>query len=609
MKTQKINILYERLSKDDEMQGTSNSILNQKQLLEEYAERNGLTPYIHIEDDGYSGTNWNRPGWQELIEKVEADEVNCIVIKDNTRLGRDYLRAGLYREMFRERGVRLIAVNDGFDSASGEDDFTPFREIMAEFYARDTSKKIKSVLSAKGRSGKPTANAPPYGFIKDPTDKYKWIVDETAAEVVKRIFQMAIDGMGTHQIARVLTGEKIERPAHYLVKNGHSTRKDSIDPTNPHTWHGSTVAKILRTLEYCGHLINLKTTTTDFKNRKTKMKPQDEWLIFENHHEVIIKQEVFDTVQKLRETPRRIDKLGYANPLTGLLWCADCGAKLYNYRRAQPRKPTENKLIDVYQCSTYKIGKKEFNETCTVHHISTEDARDIILDALQKTSGYVRTHESEFVEQLRQSSATKQSETAAANKKQIAKNDKRIADLNKIFRSLFEDKALGKLSQERFDEMTEVYEQEITDLKTQNAKLHTDLDEFNTEKDKTDKFLALIRKYTHFEELTTPMLNEFIDKIIVHECEWSEGFAENGRPLGTRTQRVDIYFKHIGNYTAPDMRTAEEIEAECIAAEKLEKKRKHGREYMRKRHAEKRAAKIAQLEITETETETIEKSA
>ena len=169
MKTQKINILYERLSKDDEMQGTSNSILNQKQLLEEYAERNGLTPYIHIEDDGYTGTNWNRPGWQELIEKVEADEVSCIVIKDNTRLGRDYLRAGLYREMFRERGVRLIAVNDGFDSASGEDDFTPFREIMAEFYASDTSKKIKSVLSAKGRSGKPTANVPPYGFIKDPT--------------------------------------------------------------------------------------------------------------------------------------------------------------------------------------------------------------------------------------------------------------------------------------------------------------------------------------------------------------------------------------------------------------------------------------------------------
>ena len=609
MKKQKVNILYERLSKDDEQQGTSNSILNQKQLLEEYAERNGLTPYINIQDDGYTGTNWNRPGWQELIEKVEADEVNCIVIKDSTRLGRDYLRAGLYREMFRERGIRLIAVNDGFDSERGDDDFTPFREIMAEFYARDTSKKIKSVLSAKGRSGKPTTNTPPYGFVKDPNDKYKWLVDETAAAVVRRVFQMAVDGMGTHQIAGVLAEEKIERPSYYFGKNGQGTRRNDYDPDSPYVWYGSTIAKMLRTLEYCGHLVNLRTTTTDFKSRKSKVKPQDEWLIFENHHEAIIKQEVFDTVQKLRETVRRIDTLGYANPLTGLLWCADCGEKLYNYRRSQPRKPMENKLIDVYQCSTYKLGKNRHNTACTVHHISTVDARDIILDALRKTSGYALAHESEFVEQLRATSKAKQGETAAANKKQIAKNDKRIADLNKIFQSLYEDKALGKIAHERFDEMTATYEQERTTLKTQNAKLQSDLDEFNTEKDKTDKFLALIRKYMHFEELTTPMLNEFIDKIIVHECEWSEGFAANGRPLGTRTQRVDIYFKYIGNYTAPDMRTQEEIEAERIAAEKLEQKRKYGREYMRKKHAEKRAAKIAAIESEGTANEAIEKTA
>ncbi|MCL2637913.1 MAG: recombinase family protein [Oscillospiraceae bacterium] len=218
MKKQKITILYERLSKDDEMQSTSNSILNQQQLLEEYAERNNLKPYIHISDDGYSGTNWNRPGWQELIAKVENDEVSCICIKDNTRLGRDYLRAGLYREMFCEKGVRLIAVNDGFDSERGEDDFTPFREIMAEFYARDTSKKIKSVLAAKGRSGKPTTNTPPYGYVKNPNDKYNWIVDEIAAPVVRRIFQMAMDGMGMFQIARALSDDKVERPSFYQGK-------------------------------------------------------------------------------------------------------------------------------------------------------------------------------------------------------------------------------------------------------------------------------------------------------------------------------------------------------------------------------------------------------
>ena len=288
MKKQKITILYERLSKDDEMQGTSNSILNQQQLLEEYAERNDLKPYIHIQDDGFSGTNWNRPGWQELIAKVEAGEVSCICIKDNTRLGRDYLRAGLYREMFRERGVRLIAVNDGFDSASGEDDFTPFREIMAEFYARDTSKKIKSVLAAKGRSGKPTTNTPPYGYIKNPNDKYNWLVDETAAAVVRRIFQMAMDGMGIHQIAHALSDDKVERPSFYQGKNGKGTRQHDYDPNLPYAWRGNTIAKILSTLAYCGHIVNLRMTTVDFKTGKMENKPQDEWLIFENRHQAIV---------------------------------------------------------------------------------------------------------------------------------------------------------------------------------------------------------------------------------------------------------------------------------------------------------------------------------
>ena len=588
---QKVTILYERLSRDDELQGTSNSILNQQQLLEEYAERNNLVPYIHIQDDGYSGTNWNRPGWQELIAKVENDEVSCICIKDGSRLGRDYLRAGLYREMFRTRGVRLIAVNDGFDSESGEDDFTPFREIMAEFYARDTSKKIKSVLSAKGRSGKPTTNTPPYGFVKDPNDKYKWLVDETAAEVVRRIFQMAMDGLGVHQIGKVLTNEKIERPSYYFGKNGQGTRRNDYDPQYPYTWNGSTIAKILSTLEYCGHLVNLRTTTVDFKSRKTAIKPQEDWLIFENHHEAIISQEVFDTVQKLRETKRRFDTLGYANPLTGLLWCADCGEKLYNYRRTGPRSPNEKKRIDVYQCSTYKIGKGKFRDRCSVHHISTEDARAIILDVLKKTIGYISTHENEFVEQVREFSAANQHEMSATHKRQIAENEKRITDLNRIFNALYEDKALGGITAERFSEMSAAYEQEANDLKAKTAKLKSELAVFTTADDKVDKFLALVRKYTRFEELTNPMLNEFVDKIIVHECEWSEGInKENGRPMGTRSQKVDVYLKYIGKFEVPDMRTAEEIEAKRIAAEKLEKKRKHQREYMRKRLAEKRAA-------------------
>jgi hypothetical protein len=493
--------------------------------------------------------------------------------------------------MFRERGVRLIAINDGFDSERGDDDFTPFREIMAEFYARDTSKKIKSVLSAKGRSGKPTTNTPPFGFIKDPNDKYKWIVDEPAAAVVRRIFQLAMDGLGMHQIAHVLSDEKVERPSFYHGKNGVGTRQSDYDPELPYAWRGSTVAKILSTLAYCGHLVNLRMTTVDFKSGKTIEKPKDEWVIFENRHEAIISQEVFDTVQKLRKTPRRIDKLGYANPLTGLLWCADCGAKLYNYRRSEPRKPTETKLIDVYQCSTYKVGKKDFQDTCTVHHISTEMAHEIILDVLRKTSGYIQAHEDTFVEQFRNSSTVKQGETAKSHKKLIAKNDKRIADLNKIFQSLYEDKALGEISAERFEEMTAAYEQESNELKAKNAELQAEIDEFTANDDKVDKFLALVRRYTRFEELTPAMINEFVDKIIVYEGEWSEGFnKENGRPMGTRSQRVDVYLKYIGNFNVPDMRTEEEIEAERIAAEKLEAKRAYNREYMRKKNAEKRAA-------------------
>jgi hypothetical protein len=347
-------------------------------------------------------------------------------------------------------------------------------------------------------------------------------------------------------------------------------------------------------LEYCGHLVNLRTTTTDFKSRKSREKPQDEWLIFENHHDPIISQEVFDTVQKLRGTPRRIDTLGYANPLTGLLWCADCGSKLYNYRRTEPRKPTEKKIIDVYQCSNYKMGKSKFREICSVHHISTENVREIILDVLKKTISYVSKYENEFAERLRETSAVNQGETAAANKKKISQNEKRIAELNKVFNALYEDKALGEISAERFSEMTANYETELSALKSQTAKLQSELDEVNADNDKTDKFLALIRKYTHFEELTNAMINEFVDKIIVHECEWSEGFAENGRPLGTRSQRVDVYLKYIGVFNVPDMRTPAEIEAERIAAERLEEKRRYNREYMRKRTEEKRAAEKAE---------------
>ncbi len=587
----KLTILYERLSRDDELQGPSNSILNQRQLLEDYAERNHLTPYLHIHDDGYSGTNWDRPGWQELIAKIEADEVGCLVVKDSSRMGRDYLRVGLYREMFREKGVRLIAINDGLDSSVGEDDFTPFREIMAEWYARDTSKKIKSVIAAKGKSGKPTSCTPPYGFIKDPNDKNHWLVDPEAAAVVKRIFQMAVDGMGVHHIAGVLAQDKIERPSYYLGSRGRGRHKNDYDRDNRYAWGSATIAHILRKAEYAGHTVNFRTSSASFKSKKKVNNAPEDWLIFENTHEAIVDQATFDLVQKLRKTPRRIDTLGEANPLTGLLYCADCGAKLYNHRKAHTAKPTHKKLTDVYCCSTYKLSNSKFNTQCSPHHISTEAVRGIILDVLRKTTGYVRAHEEDFLRRVRENSAIQQGETAKAHQKLIARNERRLMEIDRIYKSLYEDKALGKIDETIFTSMTEGYGQERLDLRAKTDALQAELDAFDADSVRADKFAEIVRRYTSFEELTTPMLNALVDRVIVHECNWSEGnTGEGGRPRGARTQRVDVYLKYIGSFDMPDMRTPEQMEADRIAEEKLAARRAYHREKTRLWQERKNAA-------------------
>ena len=590
----KVNLLYSRLSKDDEMQGPSNSIINQQHLLQEYAEANGLTPYVHLADDGWSGTRWDRPSWQKLIEMVEADEVSCICIKDSSRLGRDYLRVGLYREMFKERGVRLIAINDNLDTARGDDDFTPFREIMAEWYARDTSKKIKSVFAAKAKSGRPTTSTPPYGFVKDPNDKDKWLIDPEAAAVVKRIFQLTMDGMGVHKIAGILAAEKIERPSHYLGRRGRGRHKNDYNTDLPYAWGSASIANILRKHEYAGHMVNLRTTSTDFKSNKKKNKPQEEWLIFPNAHEAIVDQETFDIVQKLRETPRRIDTMGEANPLTGLLWCADCNAKMYNHRKSKTDKPSHKKLTDVYNCSTYKLSNSKFQTQCTSHHINTSAVNEIILDVIRRTCGYVCQYEDVFIEQLRESSIIKQGEAAKAHKKQITKSERRLNEIDRIYKALFEDKALGKIEQSIFDQMAEGYQQERVELREKMEALQSELDAFNEDSTRADKFLEIVQRYTNFETLTPAMLHEFVDKVIIHEGEWSDGnTGEGGRPRGVRTQQVDVYLKYIGNFDVPDMRTAEQIEADRIAEEKLEASRAYSREKTRQSLERKRLKETA----------------
>jgi DNA invertase Pin-like site-specific DNA recombinase len=591
---QKLTILYERLSREDLRADESLSIENQKKMLEIYAEQNGLVPYLHLSDDGYTGTNYNRPGWQELIAKVEADEVGTIIVKNLDRMGRNYLQTGMYREMFQERGVRLIAVNDGVDTFDRDDDFTPFREIMAEWYARDCSRKVKAVLQAKGKSGKPMTNIPPYGYAKDPNDKNKWLTDPEAAAVVRRIFKMSIDGMGPQTIAGALTREKVERPSYRIgfPKLGHNRDNDEAsDYDNRYVWGSGTIVNILSRLEYLGHTVNLRTKSVNFKSKKRLGNLPEDWLIFPNTHEAIVSREDYDLVQKLRETPRRIDHLGEANPLTGILCCADCGGKLHNHRDAHPSQARKNP-IDVYRCSTYLHTGRRFNTQCTAHHISTAAARTIILEAIRKTAGYVREHEAEFAEKVRELSAVRQGETAKAHKKQIAKSERRLAELDKIFRSLYEDKALEKISEEMFAEMSGGYGREREELKSKTTALQTELDAYNADSERADRFIELVRKYTEFEELTPAILNGFVDKVIVHEGVWSDGCGENGRPRGSRTQEVDVYLKYIGKFDAPDARTPEEIEAERVAEEKLEAKRAYHREKTRQ-YNERKKAKLA----------------
>jgi hypothetical protein len=505
---------------------------------------------------------------------VEADEVTCICIKDSSRLGRDYLRVGLYRELFREKGVRLIAINDNFDSERGEDDFTPFREIMAEWYARDTSRKIKSSVNAKGNAGKPLASQPPYGYIKSAEDKTRWLVDPEAAAVVKRIFQMVIDGMGTWAIAERLHAEKVECPSYYLAMRGIGSHQNRYDKDHPYSWSYTMVGQMLKRQEYLGHTVNFKTERKNFKSKKFSHRPLEDWKVFPNTHEAIIDQKTFDLVQKLRATARRPNKLGEANPLTGILFCADCGAKMYNKRYRN---------TDSYECSTHKFGENKFEITCTAHHIKSQSVREIILDALRRTSAYVREHESEFVELVREKSAVIKSDTLKSHKKQIAKNERRISELDKLIMSVYEDKVKGLLPEERFAMMAASYEGEQADVKAQTATLQSELDAYHSDSANAEKFIELTRRFTQFEELTPVMLNELVDKVLVHEGVWSEGVnPTTQKGMGTRRQHVEVFLKYIGDMEIPDTRSWEEIEAETHAIVKAERRATRLRENRRR---------------------------
>ena len=536
MRNEKITPLYERLSRDDELQGESNSISNQKQMLEDFARRNGLPNPTHFTDDGISGTRFDRPGFLAMMEEVEAGRVEAIVIKDMSRLGRDYLKVGQVMEVLRQRGVRLIAINDGVDSLKGDDDFTPFRNIMNEFYARDTSRKIRSVFKSKGMSGKHLTGTVIYGYLWDEKREH-WLVDEEAAEVVRRIFSLTLEGYGPYQIACKLSADRIEIPVVHLARFNEGVNR-SKPVKDPYGWGSSTIVNILKKREYLGHTINFK-TRKHFKDKKSHYVSEDEWTIFENTHEAIIDQQTFDLVQKIRSNVRRYPNgWGEAAPLTGLLYCADCGGKMYVHRTNNGRR------ISQYTCSNYT--KIPCGTLCpTQHRINESAVLTLVSDTLRAIAEYSRNDRTEFIHTVQETQVAQQSADISKKRRRLAAAQKRAGELEKLICKIYEDNALGKLPDARYRALDAQYAKEQDALEIEIAELEKAVTGYEQSQKSAEKFIALIDKYENFDTLTNTMLNEFVEKILVHER------ARKGSQ--DTTQEIEIYFNFLGHYIPPSL--------------------------------------------------------
>ena len=538
-KNEKITALYERLSrddfgKDDDQQRESNSISNQKAMLEEFAARQGFTNIVHFTDDGISGTCFDRPGFLAMMKEVEAGNVEYLCIKDMSRMGRDYLKVGQIMEILRQRGVRLIAINDGVDSARGDDDFTPFRNIMNEYYARDTSRKIRSTFQSKGKSGKHLTGTVIYGYLWNEA-RDQWLVDPEAAEVVKRIFAMTIDGYGPYQIASKLKEEKVLIPSAYLARHGEGVNKNKAFK-DVYGWGSSTICNILEKREYLGHTINFK-TRKHFKDKKSHYVPEDEWTIFENTHEPIIDQQTFDLVQKIRGNVRRYpDGWGEAAPLTGLLYCADCGGKMYVHRT------NNGKRISQYTCSQY--SKVPVGKLCTTQHRINEDVvLSLVSEMLKAIAEYANHDRAEFVRVVQEAQSSQQTAEVKKQRTRLATAKQRDSELEVLLCKIYEDNILGKLSDSRYATLDAQYEKEQSELTVEISDLEKAIKSYEKHEKDADRFIALIDKYENFDKLTIAMLNEFIEKILVHERD-RKGSIQT-------TQEVEIYFNFVGRFVPP----------------------------------------------------------
>lgn len=546
--SEKITALYCRLSRDDELQGESNSITNQKSIVEKYAKENGFQNTKFFVDDGYSGVSFTRPAFMELMELAEAGQIETIIVKDHSRLGRNRLVVGqLLEEDFVRLGVRYIAIMDNIDTKDGLSDFLPVQDWFNEMHAKNTSKKVRAVFQNKGMSGKPLTTVIPYGYKKNEVNPDEWLVDEEAAEVVRRIFSLCVDGYGPTQIANILFSEGIPTPTEYWQSQG---RKTSALPVVPHKWAARTVADILERLEYCGHTVNFRSTTRSFKDKTKIERPKEEWKIFESTHEAIINRDTWELVQELRSHKRRPNRTGEVSMFSGLLYCGDCGEKLYysvtnNYSREQA----------YFFCSNYRKN----TANCTAHYIREKVVYALVLESLRRVLFYVQAFEKLFVKEQLEKSSKEQKKELAKKKRELSKSEKRIAELDVLFQRIYEDNVSGKLTDERFATMLANYEAEQKSLKETLSQLKADVEAQNDKTENVSAFIQKVKRYTEIKELTPAIVNEFIDHIIV-----SKKQVINGKTV----YPIDIYYNGVGIITAP---SAEEYEA--MLQERLKQKR------------------------------------
>ena len=533
---QLITALYPRLSHEDELQGESNSISNQKRILETYAKQNGFSNLRWYTDDGYSGANFQRPGFQAMLADIEAGKVGTVIVKDMSRLGRNYLQVGMYTEMiFPQKGVRFIAINDGVDSAQGENDFAPLRNIFNEWLVRDTSKKIKAVKRSKGMSGKPITSKPVYGYLMDEDENF--IIDEEAAPVVRQIYSLCLAGNGPTKIARMLTEQQIPTPGTLEYRRTGSTRR--YHPGYECKWATNTVVHLLENREYTGCLVNFKTEKPSYKLKHSIENPPEKQAVFENHHEPIIDRETWERVQELRKQRKRPNRYDEVGLFSGILFCADCGSVMY-----QQRYQTDKRKQDCYICGSYKKRTAD----CTAHFIRTDLLTAGVLSNLRKVTSYAAKQEARFMKLVSGQNEDGDRRRNAAKKKEPEAAEKRIAELSAIFKRLYEDSVTGRISDERFTELSADYEAEQKELKERAARLREELSKAQEATANAEKFMNVVRRHTTIEELTPTLLREFVEKIVVHES-----VALDGKRRGKlRRQEIEIYYSFVGKVELPD---------------------------------------------------------